>query len=267
MAAPSVFRLFHAGPLAAHATLRLDPDASHHALRVLRLVAGDTLELFDGRGLRCSATLLDADPRGASVLAGDPVDARTESPLALGLAQALPAGDKMDWVVEKAVELGVGAIQPLLSRRSVLKLDEARAAKRLAHWRRIAVAACMQCGRDVLPEIAEPMPLARWLARPGGPGRPTPGGVSASAPQSGADGRLPLRLLLSPHDGGGLAALPLSQAGAWLLAGPESGLDDEETALAIASDWRPLRLGPRTLRTETAGLAALAALQARFGDF
>jgi 16S rRNA (uracil1498-N3)-methyltransferase len=125
----------------------------------------------------------------------------------------------------------------------------------------------MQCGRDVLPEIAEPMPLARWLARAGGPGRPTPGGVSASAPQPGADGRLPLRLLLSPHDGGGLAALPLPQAGAWLLAGPESGLDDEETAQAIASDWRPLRLGPRTLRTETAGLAALAALQARFGDF
>jgi 16S rRNA (uracil1498-N3)-methyltransferase len=262
MPAPSVFRLFHAGPLAARATLRLDAEPSHHALRVLRLSAGDALELFDGRGRRCTATLLDADPRGASVLVGDPVDACTESPLALGLAQALPAGDKMDWVVEKAIELGVGAIQPLFSRRSVLKLDEARAAKRLVHWRRIAVAACMQCGRDVLPEIAEPMPLARWLARPVGPGRPAGG-----APQPDAAGRAPLRLLLSPHDGGGIAALPEPRDGAWLLAGPESGLDEDETAQAIAAGWRPLRLGPRTLRTETAGLAALAALQARFGDF
>jgi 16S rRNA (uracil1498-N3)-methyltransferase len=263
MVASSVLRLFHAGPLAARATLRLDAESSHHALRVLRLSVGDALELFDGQGRRCTATLLDADPRGASVLAGDPIDARTESPLALGLAQALPAGDKMDWVIEKAIELGVGAIQPLFSRRSVLKLDEARAAKRLVHWRRIAVAACMQCGRDVLPEIAEPMPLARWLARPGGPGRPAPEGV----PRPDAHGHAPLRLLLSPHDGGGIAALPEPQAGAWLLAGPESGLDDDETAQAIAAGWRPLRLGPRTLRTETAGLAALAALQARFGDF
>jgi 16S rRNA (uracil1498-N3)-methyltransferase len=111
------------------------------------------------------------------------------------------------------------------------------------------------------------MPLARWLARPGGPGRPAPGGVAEPTPRAGADGHRPLRLLLSPHDGGGLAALPPPQAGAWLLAGPESGLDDEETALAIASGWHALRLGPRTLRTETAGLAALAALQARFGDF
>ena len=131
MSAPSVYRLFHAGPLAAGALLRLDAESSHHALRVLRLAAGDSVEVFDGRGRRCAATLLDADPRGATVSCGEPVDARTESPLALGLAQALPAGDKMDWVVEKAIELGATAIQPLFSRRSVLRLDEARAAKRL----------------------------------------------------------------------------------------------------------------------------------------
>jgi len=259
-----VYRLFHAGPIAAGATLRLDAETSHHALRVLRLGAGDTVEVFDGQGRRCAATLLDADPRGATVVAGEPADARTESPLAVGLAQALPAGDKMDWVVEKAIELGASAIQPLFSRRSVLKLDEARAAKRLAHWRRIAIAACMQCGRDVLPPIAEPMPIERWLMRPGGPGRPGSRGERAAS-ASGSDA--PLRLLLSPRGEGGLAALAAPVGGAWLLAGPESGLDDDEEARAVAAGWQPLRLGPRTLRTETAGLAALAALQARFGDY
>jgi 16S rRNA (uracil1498-N3)-methyltransferase len=266
MSAPSVYRLFHAGPLAAGALLRLDAESSHHALRVLRLAAGDTVEVFDGRGRRCAATLLDADPRGATVSAGEPVDARTESPLALGLAQALPAGDKMDWVVEKAVELGATAIQPLFSRRSVLRLDEARAAKRLAHWRRIAVAACMQCGRDVLPTIAEPMPIERWLARPGGPGWPASAPDPAASPAAAGDPQ-PLRLMLSPRGEAGLGAWPAPMTGAWLLAGPESGLDDAEEARAIATGWQPLRLGPRTLRTETAGLAALAALQARFGDF
>ncbi len=266
MPATSVYRLFHAGPLVASTTLRLDAEPSHHALRVLRLAVGDTVELFDGRGLRCAATLLDTDPRGVSVAVGEPRDAHTESPLPLGLAQALPAGDKMDWVIEKAIELGAISIQPLFTRRSVLKLDEPRAAKRLAHWRRIAVAACMQCGRDVLPSIAEPQPIERWLARPGGPGGPAP--AEAPGRAAAALATPPLRLLLSPRGGeGGLATLPAPDAGVWLLAGPESGLDDNEEARAIAAGWQPLQLGPRTLRTETAGLAALAALQTRFGDF
>ncbi|HYF59476.1 MAG TPA: 16S rRNA (uracil(1498)-N(3))-methyltransferase [Burkholderiaceae bacterium] len=257
MSEPAAHRLHHPGPLVAGTTVRLDAESSHHALRVLRLAPGDAIEVFDGGGLRCPGTLLDADARGASVALGAPREAGTESPLALGLAQGLPAGDKMDWVIEKAVELGVSVVQPLFARRSLTRLEGDRAVRRLAHWRRIAVAACMQCGRDRIPEIAEPLPLARWLAGPGADALP------GRAP--GAPG--PARWMLSPRGTGALATLPAPAGGAWLLAGPESGLSEDEEARALAAGWTPLRLGPRTLRTETAGLAAIAALQARFGDF
>jgi len=251
MHAPTVHRLFHDGPLAAGEPLRLDADASHHALRVLRLGIGDPVELFNGDGRRFPGRLLDADARGASVALAAPIDAGTESPLALGLAQALPAGDKMDWVVEKAVELGVVAIQPLFSHKSLLRLDGARAGRRVAHWRRVAVAACMQCGRDRLPAIADPLPLARWLA-------------DGVPPLAGA--AHPLRLLLSPRADTSLAGLPRPFPPAWLLAGPEGGFTADEDERIRAAGWRGLRLGPRILRAETAGLAAVAALQASFGD-
>lgn len=275
MAAPTPARLFHPGPLAADGVARLDADASHHALRVLRLAAGDAIELFNGDGLRYPARLLDADPRGASVEIGIAYAAGTESPLAIGLAQALPAGDKMDWVVEKAVELGALAIQPLFSRKSLLRLDGARAERRLAHWRRIAIAACMQCGRDCVPTIAAPLPLADWLARapsaPAATGAP-PGDAASATPLQPfghpADPCTPvLRLVLSPRGDGALRALTAPLPPLWLLAGPEGGLADDEEAMALTAGWRPLRLGPRILRTETAGLAALSALQARLGDF
>jgi 16S rRNA (uracil1498-N3)-methyltransferase len=261
MPAPSPNRLFQTGPLPDGGTVRLDADASHHALRVLRLRAGDAVELFDGSGPRWPGRLLDEDPRGASVALDAPVRAGTESPIALGLAQALPAGDRMDWVVEKAVELGATAIQPLFSRRSLVRLDAARAAKRLVHWRRVAVAACMQCGRDRVPAVLEPVQLDRWVVDPGDPGDP---GSPRAAAAHGASA--PARWLLSPHDGAAIGALGPAPAAAWLLVGPEGGLDDDEDGRARAAGWRPLRLGPRVLRTETAGLAALAVLQARFGD-
>jgi 16S rRNA (uracil1498-N3)-methyltransferase len=271
MTASAPNRMFHAGPLAAGDMLRLDAPTSHHALRVLRLTQADPLELFNGDGLRYPARLLDLDPRGASVTLGDPVDAGTESPLRIGLAQALPAGDKMDWVVEKAVELGVSAIQPLYTQRSLLRLEGDRAERRLAHWRRIAVAACMQCGRDRLPSVSAPVPLLRWLALdPGRPSdAPAPAGPKPSpvAPSAGGAAPAPLRLVLSPRGTGGLAGIDAAATTVWLLAGPEGGFTDDEDAAAVAAGWHPMRLGPRTLRTETAGLAALAALQARFGDY
>jgi 16S rRNA (uracil1498-N3)-methyltransferase len=251
MSALPLRRLFHAGPLAAGGAVRLDESASHHALRVLRLGAGDALELFNGDGMRYPARLVDADPRGAGVTVGEPAAGLPESPLEIGLAQVLPGGDKMDWVVEKAVELGAVAIQPLHARRSVLRLDGERATKRLAHWRRIAVAACMQCGRDRVPAIGAPLELDRWLAGEGDGPRPSPG---------------TLRLMLSPRGTGTLAAIVAPPTAVWLLAGPEAGLAPEEEAAALAAGWRSMRLGPRTLRAETAGLAALAALQARLGD-
>ena len=251
-------RLFFAGPLSADTTIRLDAEASHHALRVLRLERDDVIELFNGDGLRYPATLLDTDARAASVKVGSPFQACTESPLPLSLAQALPSGDKMDWVVEKAIELGVHTIAPLMSSRSILRLDASRAAKRLAHWRRIAIAACMQCGRDRVPEISAPVDLARWL-------------IDRRRVATADSDTSPPGFLLSPRGSTRLCEIvrpasvtPLSVT--WILVGPEAGLSEQEESLAIECGWQPLRLGPRILRTETAGLAALAALQARFGD-
>jgi 16S rRNA (uracil1498-N3)-methyltransferase len=252
MSSPRIVRLHHPAPLYAGACVRLDPEASHHAIRVLRLAPGDAVELFGtDDGLRWPATVTQADARAAEVQVGEPFESHTESPLILHLAQALPSGDKMDWVVEKAVELGVSTIQPLFSARTVLRLDGARADKRLEHWRRIATAACMQCGRDRIPTIAAPLELRTWLGR--------------SHAQGGCD-PASARWMLSPRGERRLASLEAPKPSGWLLVGPEGGLDEAEEALAEQQGWQPLRLGPRVLRTETAALAALAALQALYGD-
>jgi len=164
------------------------------------------------------------------------------------LAQCLSAGEKMDWTIEKAVELGVSAIVPLQSRRSVVRLDEDRARRRAEHWQRLIVAACMQCGRDRLPALAPVRTLEDWLAEP-----------AAGAP----------RLVLAPGAAvsiGELAAPAGSGGPAVVLVGPESGLTDEEMEQARSAGFVAVSMGPRILRTETAGLAALAVLQARFGD-
>lgn len=248
MAAPTKNRLYHAGPLGGGQSVVLDPESSHHLVRVLRLAAGEPLELFNGDGRRFPARLTGVDPRAALVELSEPFVADTESPLSISLAQALPGGDKMDWVIEKAVELGVCAIQPLFSSRSVLKLDAARAARRLSHWQRVVIAACMQCGRDRLPVLHPPMALGTWLTQ----------GVGDEAAG---------RWLLSPGGPQGLPSAPESARSVWLLVGPEGGFSDPEEAQAIDCGWQPVRLGPRILRTETAALAAVAALQARFGDF
>jgi 16S rRNA (uracil1498-N3)-methyltransferase len=245
---PAAARLFHDGPLAPGEALTLDDAAAHHAMRVLRLRAGDPVELFNGDGRRYRARLLRADARRAAAEVESVSDGDTESRLQVALAQAVPGSDKMDWVVEKAVELGATAVQPLLSRRCVVRLDAERAVRRLEHWRRIAIAACMQCGRDRLPRIAAPVPYAEWVC-----GEPADGSAA--------------RLLLSPHRGNPLSTVEQPRATVWVLAGPEGGLTDEEESLAIGRGWQPVRLGPRVMRAETAGLAALAALQARFGDF
>jgi 16S rRNA (uracil1498-N3)-methyltransferase len=250
--AAAAARLFQQGPLVPGASVALDEAAAHHALRVLRLGRGDAVELFNGDGRRYRGRLAEAQGRRAVVQVDSASDGATESPLALSLAQAVPSGDRMDWVVEKAVELGVTQIQPLLSRRCVVRLDAQRAARKLEHWQRIVVAACMQCGRDRLPAVLPVQPFDGW--------------VRTAVAESTGD---PFRLMLTPRATASLSSIPPQAAsrGVWILAGPEGGLDDDEEALAAASGWLPVRLGPRVLRTETAGLAALASLQARLGDF
>ena len=234
-------RLFVEAPLAPAASIELPEAAAHHAVRVLRLRAGDSVVLFDGRGGEYEArlTLPGRDHALADVGRHRPVE--RESPLAVTLVQAVSSGEKMDYTVQKAVELGVRAIHPVLSARSVVRLDGERGAKKLAHWRRIAIAACEQCGRNRVPEIADPVPLARY--------RPAVGA----------------RILLSPSGGARLAGLATSPA--VLAAGPEAGFSEEEEGRLLREGFAAVRLGPRVLRTETAALAALAALNALAGDF
>ncbi|OZI32499.1 16S rRNA (uracil(1498)-N(3))-methyltransferase [Bordetella genomosp. 10] len=235
-------RFFVDLPLAAHSRIALPEAAAHHAVRVLRLRDGDSLSLFNGEGGEYPG-VLHVDGRAAAVELGafDPREAELAG--AITLVQGLPSGDKMDWIVEKAVELGVRTIVPIAARRSVLQLSGARQDKRLAHWRRVAVSASEQCGRNRLLHVAEPVTLEQWLAQP-------------------AAG---LRVLCHPEDGQPYADT-LRAAGEAraldLLVGPEGGWDDAELAAARRAGARAVTFGPRILRTETAGLALAAAAAA-----
>lgn len=234
-------------PLAADAELELPVPAVEHLVRVLRLAAGAEITLFNGDGNDYPATLLDAGRHGVRVRIAAPRPNTADSPLALTLAQGVARGDKMDLVVQKATELGVTRVVPLLTERSEVRLDAARGAKRHAHWRAVAASACEQCGRARLPEILPATPLAAWLSALGDDDA--------------------LRLALLPVARQSLRQCRPSAAGAVLVVGPEGGLGVRDVAALEAAGFSGLSLGPRILRTETAGLAALAALQALYGDF
>jgi 16S rRNA (uracil1498-N3)-methyltransferase len=224
----------------------LDAAASRHVSRVLRMQAGEQLTLFDGEGgeYRAAIRSLERDAVRVRIEAFEPTE--RESALRIGLAQVISAGELMDLTVQKAVELGAVWIQPLLARRSKVRLEGDRAQRRVQHWQRVAIAACEQCGRNRLPPVHPVLALADWL------------GTRASTQRG---------ILLDPA-----SSLRLSQAGPMegeiaLLAGAESGLSEEENAMARYMGFVAVSLGPRVLRTETAGLAALAAMQALSGDF
>jgi 16S rRNA (uracil1498-N3)-methyltransferase len=201
--------------------------------------------LFDGRGGEYPAHIerIERDRVMAVLAAWN--DVERESPLAITLVQALQAGDKMDFTIQKAVELGVRDIVPVESRRSVLRLAGERAGKRVAHWQGVVAAACEQCGRNQVPLVAPLEKLENWLARPAA-------GV--------------LRLMLAPDAEQTLAAIAPARD-VQLLIGAEGGLDPQEVIAAKQAGFQAVRMGPRILRTETAGLAALAAMQALWGDF
>lgn len=240
-----ISRFFCPPPLRPGGVAELPPATAHHAQRVLRLAAGDAVTLFDGTGGEYPGRIAEAG-RCVRVQLAERCDVERESPLELTLAQALPSGDKMDWVVQKAVELGVARIQPLSATRSVVKLSGERAARRVEHWRQVAIAACEQCGRNRLPEIGPILDLRQWLG------------------QREHDNET-CCLQLAP----GKAQRPPELGNAKkfaLLVGPEGGLSEEEAAAADSAGFAHLSLGPRILRTETAGLAALAALGALHGD-
>jgi 16S rRNA (uracil1498-N3)-methyltransferase len=240
-----VSRFFSAEPLPAGDRFELPEALAHHAVRVLRLSAGDRIVLFDGRGGEVEAVLEGQGKRWSAVL-GERRAMERESPLQIVLVQALASADKMDWVVQKAVELGVSAVVPVRATRSVLKLVGERADKRVAHWREVAVSACEQSGRNRVPEVADIIDLRDYLAQ-------TRNG--------------PLRLILDPVGGRRLPELRKPDGTCHLLIGPEGGWSDEELAACRTAGCCGVTLGPRVLRTETAGLAALAAMQALWGDF
>jgi 16S rRNA (uracil1498-N3)-methyltransferase len=239
-----ISRFHFPGRLPAGGELALPEALAPHALRVLRLRDGEAVVLFDGSGGEVEARL---EVRGKAVFAqlGAAHRVERESPLRIVLVQALASGDKMDWVVQKAVELGAYAIQPVQAERSVLRLTGERADKRVAHWQQVAVSACEQCGRNLIPEIRSLQPLAHWL------------GANRDA----------LNYVLAPGGAGGFADEPAARDLVQVLVGPEGGWSEAEMATFDAAGCRRVRLGPRVLRTETAGLAAIAALQARWGDF
>jgi len=235
-----------------HCDIRLGPgaqfalpaEAANHVGRALRLKAGDAITIFDGRGGEYEATIQRIDRERVDVKLGAFRDLDAEAALEIGLVQGLPEADKMDWIIQKASELGAAWIQPLVCDRSVVRLSGERAARRESHWRRVAVAACEQCGRNRVPEVRATLAFQAWVAGP------------AAAE----------RWLLEP------GAEPLPSRGmptgpVELLVGPEGGLTERERDLATMAGFTPVGLGPRLLRAETAPVAALAAIHALWGDF
>lgn len=249
-----VTRIHHPGALARDALVELDVAASAHLLRVLRLKPGAAVIVFNGQGGEYEAVIDDAgDRRCARLRIGARRDPAVESPLAITLAQGISRGERMDWTLQKSVELGVTRIVALTTAFSQVRLDAARLERRVAHWEGVIRGACEQSGRTAVPPLTAGLTLAQWLDGEGG-ARTDDG----AAP--------PLRLVLDPRAGQGPGALGAPPREVILLAGPEGGLGDDEVAAALAAGYTGLRLGPRILRTETAGLAALAALQALHGD-
>ena len=239
-------RFFCPFPLHPGATVELAAEAAHHALKVLRVGAGDAAILFDGRGGQWQATLNPAGKSLRATLTGFE-DSDPEPPLMLTLVQALPASDKMDFVVQKAVELGVIRIQPVAAKRSVIRLSGERAERRVEHWRNIAIAACEQCGRNRVPAVAPILDLPQYL------------GIAARENA--------LRFVCAPGATGSLRDLKAPEGPVSLLIGPEGGFEEGELLAAHAAGFQPVRLGPRVLRTETAGLGAVAAMMALWGDW
>lgn len=239
-------RLYLPAPLAVGATVPLDDSAFNHVVRVLRLKPGAAIILFDGAGRAFAATLAQIGKRAAWAQVTEALPGEVEPPLRIALAQGISRGEKMDFTLQKAVELGVAVIQPLFTERGGVELAGERLARKLQHWRGVIIGACEQCGRSRLPELREPLALVEWLAGSVEPGT---------------------RLSLDPSADGRLRDLGPPTGALTLLIGPEGGLDPTEIARARAEGFTGVRLGPRVLRTETAGVAALGAVQALWGDW
>ncbi|MCH9694623.1 MAG: 16S rRNA (uracil(1498)-N(3))-methyltransferase [Gammaproteobacteria bacterium] len=240
-------RLLVSGTLINGAEVELDRDRSRYVGKVLRARVGDSLQLFNGEGPEWTATIAQISKTSVRLRVGECVEKQVESPLKIHLVQGISRGDRMDLVVQKAAELGVKRVTPVLTEYGVVKLDAQRAEKRREHWQKIANSACEQSGRTRLPLIDSPLPLKHWFGD-------KPASVGAE-------------LILQPRAREPLAAVPAPETKVCVLIGPEGGFSDTEYEDASVAGFRAVSLGPRVLRTESAAIATLAVLQALWGDF
>ncbi len=238
-------RIYQAGSFHLNQTVELSPEAGQHVGIVLRMQSGDAITLFCGDNREFDAILVSVQKKRVSVKIVAERTVSRESSLKLHLAQAISKGERMEFVMQKAVELGVASISPIITSRSVVKLDEVRMEKKRAQWQAIAIAACEQSGRNLVPQITKIQPLAEYLKL--------------------CD--LPLKFFLDPLQAKTWRDYNFAQSELALLIGPEGGFSQEEINLIFAAGFSPLRLGPRVLRTETAAIAALSMMQAVWGDF
>lgn len=240
-------RFYCPPPLPATGTFELPPDTAHHAARVLRLREGDPVQIFDGLGNERHGKIAELGGKRVVVNGIIAIDNDRESPLNVLLAQALSSSEKMDWVIQKATELGVTEIQPIDTDRSVARLSAERAVKRLEHWQQVAISACEQCGRNVLPQIHTPMDIMVWLQQ------------MQKLPDT--------KFILLPQGATSLQEQTKPKGRIALLIGAEGGFTQAESDTALRCGFTAIRMGARVLRTETAAIAGLAALQALWGDF
>lgn len=243
----SVHRFYCPVSLPSAGLFELPPAAAHHAHRVLRLRINDPVQLFDGQGHACNATINAISGKQVDVCISEACPAQSQAPLHIVLVQAMSSSEKMDWVVQKATELGAAEVQPVQSQRSVAKLSPERAEKRTEHWRGVVIAACEQSGRNDLMQIHAPVELSNWLS------------ASRALPGS--------KFILLPEGSLVMHSQSKPQGAATLLIGPEGGFTTDEAIMAKQVGFIPVLLGPRVLRTETAALAGISALQTLWGEF
>ena len=239
-------RLYLPQTLASGATIRIGGQGAHHVKHVLRLRPGSGICVFDGQGNEYHAVLLEIDRAEITASIGERVAGISGATLQITLAQGIARSDRMDLILQKAVELGVTGIQPLWMQRCQTHLKAARLEKRIQHWLGVIISACEQCGRSTLPQLEAPVSYPHWIN---------------SLPEGGC------RLMLEPGGSTSLRTLPRPRENIRVLIGPEGGLNPEEQLLAGSAGFLGIRLGPRILRTETAALSALAAMQTLWGDF
>jgi 16S rRNA (uracil1498-N3)-methyltransferase len=247
-------RVYVEAPLASGSIVQLPSDTASHLAKVLRARGGDELILFNGDGREFNGAIETVRGSRVSASVGDSRPVDRESPLAITLVQCVPRGDRMDFIVQKASELGVARIVPVLSQRSVVRLDKSQAESKAIHWRAVAVSACEQCGRNRLPAIEAAQPLLNYL----GESAPGDGPRLVFEPESA----LHADTAAQNHGGASNTALESAE----IAVGPEGGFAPEELEAFRVAGFSQVGLGPRILRTETAAIAAVVWLQTRFGD-